>query len=866
MTEGEYKKNIADFIKEIAPKFERSSIIAELELKNQDYSISDIKMLYENGIGALNSLSFEGGAMDALLVCTAGYSVLMRLGIGKDEYIEWAERQGFANVYILERVVGMIDKAWEAAFVTIYVKYEIDRLRSNNARAMLVPTDEVTVLSLFGQNVAVTEKMLIYLDAKREIFSISESAVKQFETEYNTSIKDYRSLQKNLMMVIQDAAELALDEIEKYLIKKKCESRYEFIEKKYLDMIAENNPYTLMLEGLEQVCNQYQSKAVKNEVDRLKRESVHFVGGGFGIRGFVAGTVMAKAANSAVGAFNGAVSGINSWLNDTRMQSNLDKLANNSKQKQMYKESIQKNILALENAICDALCPTDNMDVIMDEYFTGSCQEVTLPPMLLNAAPSALQEVLYLSLLKQPFTGYLKVAFDIFGDKNNELEILAGCTGQTDFLKYKYEKTGKKEEIPRFPLIEEIISNKELIDYLNTLTEVKKVIQDGEWSYETAGERIEKLNTAYVQVYTNVSPEYKYIFDCYFLPREEEVLQMLQNHACVAENRSYVNYFEAYLMIRYAEKFEDIYTKYTLNFVRDFVDEDFDQRRQYLLKLKKEKLFFSKYYFILSSKKLQDYVNQLIEKICFAKYMSKNPAILGGKSDYDFSSLFQARFRELLKTAKKISSKGAYKWGGEWSNSFLENIVSEYDYHCKDKDIRKTIGEPCGQYIFFHQMYWDSENEGFENLVLTDQFLYLGEKKFTLQQLTTISDYVGLNNGRKIFLHLGEERIPCADEFFESDSLLPQFYNTIRHSMPDLENEPKYPEVVTKCLICGSDEIKFGKLGAKCKACGASESVLKKKSIIGYFDAYGPFRDKAESVFKCVKGAPYDKWCRELME
>lgn len=509
MTEGEYKKNIADFIKEIAPGFERSSIITELELENQDYSISDVKELYENGIGSLDSLSFEGNALDVLRVCTVGYSVLMRLGIGKDEYIKWAERQGAANVYILERVVGIIDKAWEAGFVTLYVKHRISDLRSDNARAMLVPTDEVTVLSLFGRNVAVTEKMLTYLEVKREVFGISENAAKQFETEYNASIKNYVSLQKNLMMVIQDAVESALVEIRRYLEKKECESHYEVIEKKYLDMVAENNPYTIALEALEQICNQYRSQTVKNEVDRLRRESRRFVGGGFGIRGFVAGTVMAKAANSAAGAFNGAVNGISNWLNDTRMRSNLDKLASASKQRQMYKESIQKSILALEDVFCDVLFPADSMEVTIAESFKGFCQEVTLPPILLKASQSELQELLYLSLLKQPFTGYLKAAFDVLGDKDNELEILAGCTGQTDFLKYKYEKQKKKdEEIPLFPLIEELMSDNPLMEFLNEFAEIKKVMQGGEWSYEIAKDMIEKLHAAYLQAHRSVPPDY----------------------------------------------------------------------------------------------------------------------------------------------------------------------------------------------------------------------------------------------------------------------------------------------------------------------------------------------------------------------
>lgn len=872
MTEGEYKKNIADFIKEIAPSFERSSIITELELENQDYSFSDIKKLYENGIGALGSLSFEGDALGALRLCTVGYSVLMRLGIEKDEYVEWAERQDAANVYILKRVVGIIDKEWEATFVAVYVKHRIIDLHSDNARAMLAPTDEASVLSLFGHNVVVTEKMLTYLDVKRELVRISENAIKQFETEYNTSINNYVSLQKNLMMVMQDAAELALDEIRKFLDKKECGSQYEFIEKKYLDMVAENSPYTLMLEGLEQICNQYQSKAVKNEVGRLRRESRHFVGGGFGIRGFVAGVVMAKVANSAVGAFNGAVNGINGWLNDTKMQSKLNMLANDSKQRQVYKESIQKSILALENVFCDVLCPADSMEVRIDEAFKGFCQEVTLPPMLLKASPSELQEVLYLSLLIQPFTGYLKAAFDALGDKDNELEILAGCTGQTDFLKYKYKKQKKKEEeIPKFPMLEELLSNKEVIGFLNNFTEIKKVIQGGEWSYEIAGDMIEKLHAAYVQAHTNVLSEYRQIYNFCLQPQEEKMLQMLQKTACVTGGRSYVNYFEAYLVVEYAERFEDIYTKYTLNFIINFDNKDFDKRKQYLLKLKNKPLFL-KDYFVLTSKKFQDHLNELVEKIDFVKYMSKNPAIQGGKADYAFLALFQKQFKGLLETAKTLPPQGNYEWGkyvqgGIWSNDILNDAVVEYDYRYKNEDVRKMIGEPCGQYILLHHKYMDSESGKRKSLVLTDQFLYVGEKKFSLQQLTTISNYVSMDGRkRKIFLHLGEEKIQVDKDLFGIDSLIPQFYNTIRHAMPDFDNEPKYPIVIVKCLKCGSHEIKLRTFGPKCKACGASESILSKEPKIGWFDAYGPFRDRTERAFKYAEETSYDKWCRELME
>lgn len=253
MTEGEYKKNIADFITEILPNFKRSSVITEVELQNQDYSLSDIKSLYENGIEALDASLDKGGVAGALQVCAAAYAVLMRLGINKNEYIEWAERQDYVNTYILKRVVGIIDKAYEPALVTLCVRDEKNRLYADKARPMLIPTDEATVLSLFGHNVAVTERMRTYLDVKREIFDISENAVKQFEAEYNTSINNYVSLQKNLMMVIQDAAESALDGIEKYLEKKGCGSQYEYVEKKYLDMIAQNSPYTIVLEGLEQI-------------------------------------------------------------------------------------------------------------------------------------------------------------------------------------------------------------------------------------------------------------------------------------------------------------------------------------------------------------------------------------------------------------------------------------------------------------------------------------------------------------------------------------------------------------------------------------------------------------------------------------
>lgn len=872
MTESECKKNIAEFIKEIDPGFERSSIITELELENQDYSISDIKEFYENGIESLDSLSFEGDALDALRVCTVGYSVLMRLGIEKDEYIEWAERQGTANVYILERVVGNIDKTQEVEFVTLCAKHKISDLRSDNARAMLVPTDEVTVLSLFGRNVAVTEKMLIYLEVRREVFSISENAAKQFEAEYNTLINNYVSLQKNLMMVIQDAVESALVEIRKYLEKKKCEFQYEVIEKKYLNMVAENSPYNIMLGGLEQICNQYQSKAVKNEIERLRRESEQYIGGGFGLRGFVTGSIMAKAANSAAGVFNGAINGISNWLNDKRMQSNLNKLANASKQRQMYKESIQKSILALDDVFCDVLFPTDSMEVKIDESCKGFCKEVTLPPMLLKASQSELQELFYLLLLKQPFTGYLKAAFDVLGDKDNELEILAGCTDQTDFLKYKYEKQKKKdEEIPLFPLIEELMSDNLVMGFLNEFSEIKKVMQGGKWSYEMAKDMIEKLHAAYMQAHRSVPPEYVRGFNRCLQCQEDKMIQMLQNSACVAGDYSYVNYFEAYMTIGYAEKFEDIYARYTLDFVRDFSNEDFDKRKKYFLQIN-DKMLFMKYYFDLSSKEFQDHVSELSEKIDFVKYVLKNSAIRGGKAGYDFSVLFQKRFKSLLKTAKTLPSQGNYEWGkyvrgGIWSNDILKDMVLEYDYRYKNKDVRKTIGEPCGQYILLHHKYTDFESGKQKSLVLTDQFFYFGEKKFPLQQLTTISNYVSMDGKeRKIFLHLWEERIQVDEDLFGIDSLIPQFYNTVRHYMPDFDNEPKDPIFIAKCLKCGSHEIKIRTFGPKCKACGVSESILSKELKIGWFDAYGPFRDGIESTFKYVEETSYDKWYLELME
>lgn len=877
MTEGEYKKNIADFITEIAPNFKRSSIVCEVELQNQDYSLSDVKSLYENGIEALDASLDRGGSFAALEVCAAAYAVLIRLGINKKEYIEWAERQDYVNTYILKRVVGIIDKACEAAFVTLCVQDEKNRLYADKARAMLIPTDEATVLSLYGHNVAVTERMRTHLDVKRQMCNISENAVKQFEKEYNTSISNYASLQKNLMMVIQDAAESALEGIRKYLEKKECESQFGQVEKRYLDMVARNSPYTIVLEGLEQICNQYQSQTVKNEVDRLRRESRHFVGGGFGIRGLVAGTVMAKAANSAAGAFNGAVNGINNWLNDTRMRSKLDKLANAPKQRQLYKESIQKNILALEGVLCDVLCPTDNVEERMDEAFQEFHQEVTLPPMLLKASPSELQEVLYLSLLKRPYTGYLKAAFDVLGDKDNELEVLAIYTEQTDFLKYKYKKQQKKEEeIPRFSLTEEILSNEWVLNFLNEAAEIKKAIQ-GDWTYEIAGEMIGKLQTAHVQAHTNVPPEYGQIFNGRLQAQERTMLQVLQKTACVAGNRSYVNYFEACLMMGYAEEFEDIYTKYTLDFVKDFSDRDFEKRRQYLLQTK-NKSFLLKDHYSLFSKKLQDHVNEMLEKIDFVKYMSKNPAIRSGKAEHDFSVLFQKRFKSLLETAKTLPLSGHYEWGkyvqgGIWRKDVLKEMVLEYDYRYKNEDVRKTIGEPCGQYVLLHHKYGNLESGEQKGLVLTDQFLYLGEKRFPLQQLTAISNYVSMDGKeRKIFLHKLKERIPCDEDLFESDSLIPQFYNTVRHFMPDFDNEPKDPIFFVKCLKCGSHEVKFGKLGLgmKCKACGASESFLSTKSKIGFFDSYGPFRDKAESAFKHAEENPgnnsCDKWYCELME
>ena len=176
------------------------------------------------------------------------------------------------------------------------------------------------------------------------------------------------------------------------------------------------------------------------------------------------------------------------------------------------------------------------------------------------------------------------------------------------------------------------------------------------------------------------------------------------------------------------------------------------------------------------------------------------------------------------------------------------------------------IGEPCGQYVLLHHKYTDFESERRKSLVLTDQFLYIGEKKFPLQQITTISNYVSMDGKeRKIFLHLWEERIQCDANLFEIDSLLPQLYNTIRHAMPDFNNEPKDPKIVARCLKCGSYEIKGGILGVKCRECGASESFLSKRSQIGFFDAYGPFRDRAENAFKYAEETSYEKWYRELI-
>lgn len=808
-------------------------------LGSDSYSILRLEKIYKEGVPERGLGCFFGEDFGMVAL---GYMLLMRYGLSETKYINWCANQKREFRYLLYRLIGKNMPDLKVAYYTSKLEPLMIYFVNDKRKLFNFSADADGLFTLYGQNLCFHEQIKDIIRYYQFSACLSEDMVAMFEGQYNRMIHKFDDCTDYLMGIVKDVTEVAISRVNEYI--KDMEHSQEKVDdiiERYLDAVKGNTPYSFFLDAYAYIAEEYAEDAVKNEIKRIQRESIEFVGGGFGLKGMIAGSAQAAIANKIYRNFLPRIAS----HSDRRIEYKM-----NAKKYQLFKDSNflneMKNLTADNvNILCEFVLQGLSLGDEVSGYMPRECRNRIdeLYTMASSIGRDDLKSVILSVLQVYPFEmKAYKLAYDILRDDENELEILAMLFGVCEFYDYKLEKEpdGLSDDIhrrirkgARFGFEEIMGSGQKLVPILKHMSRIDHYISEGKQDCieikELVGQLLEIMEEC------GVSQGNKWI-SCsaqtfYLQKKLYPLLKRISRIACKNEEHE-VMFFDYIFLLELWERYGKFRNGQEVgDFTKDEVEEaicflkrnsaseldDWSSIIKYNEWISKDTVAIVKELQIRLEKLLKSIeeqeeeerrkkIEKRTEENRKRKYIDLTKKRIGqgsGILDLQFSNQFRTRF-------KLFSQMMIYKKG----------FVNQYDFELRDNRIRKFFEdrrEICGQYILFF----------YDDFMLTDQNIYLlngsalNAHKIAIRDVDEILIYKSVISNKYLREIVTKEGALPLDT--EKGDKVVDAINLALDPYRKKSYETRYDRRGVRCGRCGSNHIKEGFIRIKCLQCNNSD-------------------------------------------
>ena len=406
-------------------------------MNSSSYSMSNLDEIYRNGVPEKGLECFFG---DDFGIVVVGYSLLMRYGLELSEYNRWCNKVEEKYRYLLYRLIGKNDAYLKQLYYTDKLKPIMTFFENNEKKQFTLSDSKDGLFTLYGNTLNFNEKVKDIIQYYKFRETLKEEMGRMFSKQYSRMIHKFDDCADYLININNDINEVAISRLKEYI--KDMEHSQESVDEAVKNYIKSRNaytPYKFFIEVFADIAEEYVGDVYKNEIRNMKRESIEFVGGGFGIGGMIAGSVQAAVTNMAYQKFVSYLSGFDERRVLYKINAKKYQIFSSPEFLDEMKDIVETNI----EILCD--CVLYSISLGENTALSGMNEYHRRINILYNSTPYLKKEDLYnvaITILQvYPFEpDSYKFAYDTVGDNENELEIFASVFGVKEFLDYKIEK------------------------------------------------------------------------------------------------------------------------------------------------------------------------------------------------------------------------------------------------------------------------------------------------------------------------------------------------------------------------------------------------------------------------------------------
>ena len=241
-------------------------------------------------------------------VLTVGYALITKYRLSYEDFYKWASAQERRYLVVLYNLIGVKPPVEKRN--TENVKIESSVVESlvadiSGLEKVLLLSDVPSKWSILEKNIIIPEEELNIVQLRGEISDIDYQSIALFENEFARSCTDCNSALTNVETSMAFAVNAELVKCKKLLAKKNIDEEIiKVIEKRYKEMSDVSDVSDMLQEVLENGIKELKKAASMAEADYDRRSDTEFIGGGFGIKGSLAGMLTANVMGAVYDSFN----------------------------------------------------------------------------------------------------------------------------------------------------------------------------------------------------------------------------------------------------------------------------------------------------------------------------------------------------------------------------------------------------------------------------------------------------------------------------------------------------------------------------------------------------------------------------------
>ena len=443
------------------------------------WAFNDLDDLYKDTIGKDYKDDYENIGPTAFYAVMAGYALIMRYNISYEDYIEWCKRQKEEYVYDLLKLIGIDDEYYRTKkeeFEEKQKKYffEKDVKKLDDKKKLIHFTDNKTETTLFGKYIEFSKDSLKIVKLLSDLESAYQYSISIFQNEFEISCIGYQETYDNIERTLKDA-------IDAQWIKMKDSLRSLNATDDQVRMIQANysneTDVSYMKGHLEESYNlllkKFEEKFTKATIDNAKLRTIHFQGGGLGLKGAAKGIITAEIMNAAVNTI--ANVSIKGSVNDLKLyfEKTLTKLFAGENAKKRYEEIIKDAAKTLKK---------NCMDILFSEQYEDWDEAKKLITALDGMEKQLSQDELQAIICKMIFSFPFSIDSYMFALKCKKDAYLELCAIAAHFgMSEKFvQEIEKKEKILYEEKLENLKNTYLFLDKEKIQSKIDALISDGE--------------------------------------------------------------------------------------------------------------------------------------------------------------------------------------------------------------------------------------------------------------------------------------------------------------------------------------------------------------------------------------------------